>query len=545
MKLDETKCDKCFRCDKTKKIHNDDSDNENSIIAEKSSINNLNGENDKCQQLESNRQDVGEVESIPLAIAKCIDCDENLCTNCLLQHQLENENMGHKFIANMMESDRVNQSVLFLNEIYRTDNDSNNVNSIESQTKVNDVNKSARTVLDSSTIVSSAFDNESSPTIEKIRNCHMTFLGEEFSKVVDDLCQDNIIKRRHSNLDNVEFESKLASTSINIIDQSKLEEEVKMDNSVEEKASNELTIGAVGDLFLNDFSSNKFQINNQLRCSEKLSIQQSKQQQANNQQHYMLKLKQHQNQLQQMQQQQNQQNAASQTNNRLSHIETEITKTFNFYVQILKERKEYLIKELNTIVQFALLNHTQSINKQVQVQYQLELKKQQVEKELNDYYELLNHSSTSINTANLEESNLQNKMNLLKELNNLTMVNNQLISQLKSTNPMMSIEFISNYSAIQTSIRNTFGFIRINQQQHQNTQNQLHSNQQQAGQITNSSLNNLLYATKQPHHQSYQENLSNNTNHELSILCDLKGINNSQTNAQYNILSNNSSITTL
>lgn len=129
-----------------------------------------------------------------------------------------------------------------------------------------------------------------------------------------------------------------------------------------------------------------------------------------------------------------------------------------------------MVKELNTIVQFAVLNHSQNINKQVQVQYQLELKKQQLEKELNDCYDMLNEqanggASTGSNAnVSIDEASVKNKLNLLNELNNLISMNNQLIAQLKSTNPLSSIEFISNYSAIQTSIRNTFGLIRINQQ---------------------------------------------------------------------------------
>ena len=52
----------------------------------------------------------------------------------------------------------------------------------------------------------------------------------------------------------------------------------------------------------------------------------------------------------------------------------------------------------------------------------------------------------------------------IAELTNLTLINDQIISQLKANNPLSQIEFVSNYSAIQTSIRNTFGYIRINNQ---------------------------------------------------------------------------------
>lgn len=56
-----------------------------------------------------------------------------------------------------------------------------------------------------------------------------------------------------------------------------------------------------------------------------------------------------------------------QQNARLLQIENEIQKSYNFYTQMLKERKDYLINELNTIVQFAVLNHTQNYNKQLKL----------------------------------------------------------------------------------------------------------------------------------------------------------------------------------
>ena len=52
---------------------------------------------------------------------------------------------------------------------------------------------------------------------------------------------------------------------------------------------------------------------------------------------------------------------------RLLQIETEIQKSYNFYTQMLKERKDYLINELNTIVQYAVLNHSQNYNKQLKL----------------------------------------------------------------------------------------------------------------------------------------------------------------------------------
>lgn len=192
-------------------------------------------------------------------------------------------------------------------------------------------------------------------------------------------------------------------------------------------------------------------------------------------------------QLIEMKQQQQQQNTS---NPRLVQIEADINKTFAFYEQTLRERKEYLLKEMNTITQYALLSHSQNLAKQLQVQYQLDMKKQAIEKELQMDYETYSQygkqieqlrqeidaesestdeMSTSLSvlsemTAKIE-MDVKAKLTALKDLNQLLSINNQLIEKCKATDPLASVEFISNYSAIQTSIRNTFGYIRINQQQ--------------------------------------------------------------------------------
>ena len=52
---------------------------------------------------------------------------------------------------------------------------------------------------------------------------------------------------------------------------------------------------------------------------------------------------------------------------RVMQIEAEIQKSYNFYMQMLKERKDYLVNELNTIVQYAILNHSQNYSKQLKL----------------------------------------------------------------------------------------------------------------------------------------------------------------------------------
>jgi len=169
------------------------------------------------------------------------------------------------------------------------------------------------------------------------------------------------------------------------------------------------------------------------------------------------------NKQQQQQQQSMMMNNQQQQQQRLLQIETEIQKSYNFYTQMLKERKDYLINELNTIVQYAVLNHTQNYNKQLKLKSELEQKRANLELSDSITQSFLSGDSSKVSPLNHDLNN--NKINSnLAELNNLTVINDQIINQLKANNPLQQIEFVSNYSAIQTSIRNTFGYIRINNQ---------------------------------------------------------------------------------
>jgi len=144
---------------------------------------------------------------------------------------------------------------------------------------------------------------------------------------------------------------------------------------------------------------------------------------------------------------------------RLVQIEAEIQKSYNFYMQMLKERKDYLINELNTIMQYAVLNHNQNYNKQLKLKAELDQKR--VNLGLSDSMQtFLSNDPSKVSPFNdLNNNKVSSNM---AELNNLTLINNQIIAQLKANSPLSQIEFVSNYSAIQTSIRNTFGYIRIN-----------------------------------------------------------------------------------
>jgi len=245
--------------------------------------------------------------------------------------------------------------------------------------------------------------------------------------------------------------------------------------------------------------------------------QQQQQQQA--QQHYLN----NQQQLQLMQQ------------NKLIQIENEIQKSYNFYIQMLKERRDYLINELNTIVQYALLSHNQNLNRQLKLKTELEQKRQSLEIAEAVATALSNTNQTDSNESKLLNDSLNgklrdsnnNKINSgLAEITNLQMLNNQMLLQLKQANPLQSIEFVSNYSAIQTSIRNTFGYIRI-----RDTNSKDAIQQQPQAASTQASISDYLVAInkKAP---SYQQN-------ELKVLTDF------DTNSQINMGSVSSGSTNL
>lgn len=211
-------------------------------------------------------------------------------------------------------------------------------------------------------------------------------------------------------------------------------------------------------------------------------------------------------QLHQQQQQLSMNNTAEQQQlhqhqQRLLQIESEIQKSYNFYTQMLKERKDYLINELNTIVSYAVLNHTQNLNKQLKLKAELDQKRTSLEAS-ESMQSFLSNDLAKVSPLN--DLNNNKVSGNLTEINNLSMINNQIIAQLKVNNPLMQIEFVSYYSAIQTSIRNTFGYIRINNQL--NSQNM--TNQQKPEMNYNDQMSRNM--TNQPSVNDYLAQMSNN-----------------------------------
>ena len=232
---------------------------------------------------------------------------------------------------------------------------------------------------------------------------------------------------------------------------------------------------------------------------------------------------------QQTQQQQQQQQQQTIINQRIVQIESEIQKSYNFYVQMLKERRDYLVNELNTIVQYAIQNHQQNYNKQLKLKTEIEQKKQSLEiaEAVASAIAASSENSNKSNTSPLHHSydhshdNNNNKISAsLNELNGLALINNQMLQQLKNTNPLTSIEFVSNFSTIQTSIRNTFGYIRINNQLNSNSNGTSNSKVDQSSM----GFGNLPI---------YDYLMKSN---ELSVMCDLD----STSSASSNPLSYNS-----
>ena len=119
MKLEEIKCDKCGIKTESPTTNNQFSEEESS---------DTNNQNHRQQQATEDHQ----IDLNKLAIAKCLECDQNMCTNCLLEHQLVSDNLNHKLININFAGSLVNQhqidvsnhplnsSLMFLKELNST-----------------------------------------------------------------------------------------------------------------------------------------------------------------------------------------------------------------------------------------------------------------------------------------------------------------------------------------------------------------------------------------------------------------------------------------
>ena len=341
MKQTETKCEKC--CGKYSQHHNSDSSS------------GLNEEHDQSKEESSNGN--GDV-STTTAIARCVDCDQSMCMNCLIEHHQLNENASHKLqpcdspmqryeaVSGGLDAAQLSQSIALLNEMNANSSLSGLENGGELLAKINETMKASLLMLNASHSSHLNEDDDSvaavSSPMEKKRDCQVEFLSAEDFLKVDDLCQENVIKRRHSNLDRSEFESSSKklhhedkqsseSSSNNELSGVKIDEEETGTDAEESKVAAAATDT---DLLLNEFESQQF--TQQFKFSEQLIAQQQQQQQQNMQYQQQQQLVKWRQQGLIFQQQQQQQNNQQLSNGRLVQIEAEINKTFNFYVQILK-----------------------------------------------------------------------------------------------------------------------------------------------------------------------------------------------------------------
>ncbi|CAF4514842.1 unnamed protein product, partial [Didymodactylos carnosus] len=117
-----------------------------------------------------------------------------------------------------------------------------------------------------------------------------------------------------------------------------------------------------------------------------------------------------------------------------------INETYNFYRQLLEERKHELIKELDnafTEKQTILTNQMQKIDDTLT----------RANQPLDFSDRLFKNSSTT--EILIFKKQLENKLNTIIQ-----------IMPDPNMHSAFEIEFVSNFQAIQTGVRNTFGYVR-------------------------------------------------------------------------------------
>ena len=115
MRLNEPKCDKCLKnkvkqknvnlSDETGKENDEVTSAKIKDLSEQHQSSDLDEAVDESNETRARENvddthqhyDFEDIES-GIAIAKCLDCDLNLCSNCLLEHQIINLDLNHKLI---------------------------------------------------------------------------------------------------------------------------------------------------------------------------------------------------------------------------------------------------------------------------------------------------------------------------------------------------------------------------------------------------------------------------------------------------------------
>jgi tripartite motif-containing protein 2/3 len=124
--------------------------------------------------------------------------------------------------------------------------------------------------------------------------------------------------------------------------------------------------------------------------------------------------------------------------------QAEVDNTFNFYKQLLDERRYEVQNELEQIFNSKHLNLQQYLHKLDDLYSKFDY--------IINFYERLNQQKGQLSELLLFKKPLETKLNSLLLNSHL----NENFNQLNN----IDLEFISNFQAIQTSIRNTFGYIK-------------------------------------------------------------------------------------
>jgi tripartite motif-containing protein 2/3 len=148
-------------------------------------------------------------------------------------------------------------------------------------------------------------------------------------------------------------------------------------------------------------------------------------------------------------------------NNKYQKSMTDIDNMYQFYKQLLDERKQELKAELDSIynTKQILINNLQLMNKSDENLNNLKIK---IDNIITFTQKLM--QKTSSNTSNLNElllvkKPIEQKLQLL--LQQLALTTNDMNLN-KINKDLFNIEFVTNYSIIQPSMLNTFGYLKSN-----------------------------------------------------------------------------------
>ena len=115
IKANKFKCDLCIKLKEEERSHNSSSNNSSSSNSNNSSTEDSKDktsedthdiQSPQQQQQHHHQQQQQNLSSTDddddensIVIAKCLDCNVNLCSNCLLEHQIINLDLNHKLVS--------------------------------------------------------------------------------------------------------------------------------------------------------------------------------------------------------------------------------------------------------------------------------------------------------------------------------------------------------------------------------------------------------------------------------------------------------------